>query len=164
MPDPTDPARRRLLKAAAGIPVLQAASATAAAPLADRVRPGQPHWPAPALWQQLGDQLEGALQRVHSPWPACRADAVACADLFRRAKNPYFLGDDVALTQTLGWVDAWTSSPSVYAVAARNDRRRRRRGQLRAQNTVCAWSSRAAATATRARRTRPIRCWSGRAG
>ena len=37
-----------------------------------------------------------------------------------RLKNPYFLGDDVALTQTFGWVGAWTSSPSAYAVAARN--------------------------------------------
>ena len=25
----------------------------------------------------------------------------------------------MALTQTTGWVDAWTSTPSVYAVAAR---------------------------------------------
>jgi FAD/FMN-containing dehydrogenase len=33
---------------------------------------------------------------------------------------PYYLGDEVALTQTLGWVGAWTSAPSVYAVAARN--------------------------------------------
>ena len=49
-----------------------------------------------------------------------RATGAACAQLFKSAKNPYFLGDDVALTQTLGWVGAWTSSPSVYAVAARN--------------------------------------------
>lgn len=29
------------------------------------------------------------------------------------------LPDEVGLTQTLGWVDGWTSRPSVYAVAAR---------------------------------------------
>ena len=120
MPHPIDHGRRRLLKAAAGVPVLQAASATPAATLADRVRPGQTHWPAPKLWQQLGEQLGDALQPVRSPWPACRADATACAELFRRAKNPYFLGDEVALTQTLGWVDAWTSTPSAYAVEARS--------------------------------------------
>jgi hypothetical protein len=28
------------------------------------------------------------------------------------------LDDEVGLTQSHGWVDAWTSSPSVYAVAA----------------------------------------------
>ncbi|HJU19629.1 MAG TPA: FAD-dependent oxidoreductase [Stellaceae bacterium] len=33
-------------------------------------------------------------------------------------KNPYYLGDQVGLMQTAGWVDAWTSEPSVYAVAA----------------------------------------------
>jgi FAD/FMN-containing dehydrogenase len=34
-------------------------------------------------------------------------------------QNPYYLGDEVGLTQNLGWVDAWTSRPSVHAVAAR---------------------------------------------
>jgi FAD/FMN-containing dehydrogenase len=33
-------------------------------------------------------------------------------------KNPYYIGDSPSLTQTSGWVDAWTSAPSVYAVAA----------------------------------------------
>ena len=33
-------------------------------------------------------------------------------------KNPYYVGDQPALTQTSGWVDAWTSAPSAYAVAA----------------------------------------------
>jgi FAD/FMN-containing dehydrogenase len=41
-----------------------------------------------------------------------------CADLFSLLRNPYHLGDEAGLTQTLGWADAWTSRPSVYAVAA----------------------------------------------
>jgi FAD/FMN-containing dehydrogenase len=45
----------------------------------------------------------------------------ACAQVFKALKNPYYLGDEVGLTQSLGWVDAWTSRPSVYAVAARTD-------------------------------------------
>lgn len=40
--------------------------------------------------------------------------------LLPRTKNPWLIGDSVALTQTSGWVDAWTSAPSAYAVAARN--------------------------------------------
>src|SRR5207248_593311 len=32
----------------------------------------------------------------------------------------YYIGDEPGLTQTCGWVDAWTSTPSVYAVAAAN--------------------------------------------
>ena len=30
-------------------------------------------------------------------------------------KNPYYLGDEVGLTQTLGWVDAWTFQPTSRA-------------------------------------------------
>jgi len=48
------------------------------------------------------------------------ASSTECEQLFQSLKNPYFLGDEVALTQSLGWVDAWTSSPSVFAVAARS--------------------------------------------
>ncbi|MEO7563658.1 MAG: FAD-binding protein, partial [Sphingomicrobium sp.] len=38
--------------------------------------------------------------------------------LFAGLKNPYRISDDPALTQTLGWTDAWTSQPSSYVVAA----------------------------------------------
>jgi FAD/FMN-containing dehydrogenase len=34
-------------------------------------------------------------------------------------KNPYYIRDQAALTQSTGWVDAWTTQPSVYAVAAK---------------------------------------------
>jgi len=55
-----------------------------------------------------------------SPLDACRTapESAACSELFKELKNPYFIGDNPALTQTSGWVDAWTSAPSAYAVAA----------------------------------------------
>lgn len=40
--------------------------------------------------------------------------------LVANLRNPYYIGDQLGLTQTLGWVDAWATQPSVYAVAARN--------------------------------------------
>jgi len=60
---------------------------------------------------------------VRSPLVEC-AEAEArragrCAEFVRHVKNPYYLGDEVGLTQTFGWVDAWMSRPSVYAIAAR---------------------------------------------
>ncbi|WP_309085729.1 FAD-binding oxidoreductase [Chelativorans sp.] len=57
---------------------------------------------------------------VESPLVACAegAGSARCEELFRNLKNPYYLGDEPGLTQTLGWVDAWISRPSVYAVAA----------------------------------------------
>jgi hypothetical protein len=32
--------------------------------------------------------------------------------------NPYYIADEVGLTQTAGWLDGWTSQPSVSAVTA----------------------------------------------
>jgi FAD/FMN-containing dehydrogenase len=65
--------------------------------------------------------VEGNLIAIGSPLDTCRAepDGVACRDLFRGLKNPYLIGDSPDLSQTCGWVDAWTAQPSVYAVAAR---------------------------------------------
>src|SRR5262249_3875196 len=86
-----------------------------------RARPGDPSWPDAASWEQLNRQVDGQLIAVRSPL----ADGVgaprasACAELFTHLANPYYLGDEVGLTQTLGWVDAWTSKPSAFAVAAR---------------------------------------------
>ncbi|MEO8545398.1 MAG: FAD-binding oxidoreductase [Burkholderiaceae bacterium] len=87
-----------------------------------RVRPSDADWPAEAQWAGLRKQVGNALLAVDSPWANCRShpDSDACRQLFKFPQNPYFLGDDVALTQTYGWVDAWTSSPSVWAVAARS--------------------------------------------
>lgn len=115
--------RRRDVLAIAGTPLLPSAAwpATGPAPAA-RVRPGDPGWPSAAQWQALAAQVGDAFVDVHSPLDACRREPGSedCERLFKALKNPYFLGDHVALTQTLGWVGAWTSRPSVHAVAARH--------------------------------------------
>src|SRR5438034_11063750 len=109
--------RRRLLQAAASAPVLAglppALRAAASRAAFQRVRPGDPDWPAPALWAQLGSAAGGRLTKLSAPMAPCRAapTGAACTELFAALKNPYFLGDTVELTQTLGWVDAWTSMP-----------------------------------------------------
>jgi len=70
----------------------------------------------------LNREVGGRLIEVKSPLTACRnaPNGAECAEFFRKLKNPYYIGDHPALTQTSGWVDAWTSAPSVYAVAAAN--------------------------------------------
>lgn len=85
-----------------------------------RIRPGDAAWPSAASWTRLSESIGGRLVEVRSPLAVCvdAPSSTACAHLFQELKNPYFLGDEVGLTQTLGWVDAWTSQPSVYAVAA----------------------------------------------
>jgi FAD/FMN-containing dehydrogenase len=119
--------RRRFLASAASLPLVtglpfvaaDAEAAPAARPMS-RVRPGQPGWPSPAGWDGLRQRVSGRLVEVKSPLAACDGAPTgdACTELFKELKNPYFIGDNVALTQTVGWFDAWTSQPSVYAVAA----------------------------------------------
>ncbi|MBV9273380.1 MAG: FAD-binding protein, partial [Verrucomicrobia bacterium] len=113
--------RRRLLQMLAALPFARgflgrSAAAAATAPFS-RVRPGDPQWPSDEAWQELGRRLEGRLIRVAPPLPAYFG---APSYLTKEIKNPYYLGDEVGLTQTLGWVGAWTSRPSVYAVAAKS--------------------------------------------
>jgi hypothetical protein len=114
--------RRRFLAACAAAPLLAALPliGRAADGPRSRVRPGEPGWPSPTRWQELRRRVGGRLMEVRSPLQTCGEPAarIACDDLFKELKNPYFVGDDVGLTQTTGWVDAWTFRPSVYAVAA----------------------------------------------
>ena len=118
--------RRRLLKILSALPVVGSflsgvsASAQTAAPKT-RVRLGDPAWPSDAEWKKLSGEVEGRLIKVRSPLSACIGGPFdeSCAQTFKELKNPYYLGDEVGLTQSLGWVDAWTSRPSVYAVAAK---------------------------------------------
>ena len=85
-----------------------------------RVRPGDPGWPSDTGWDQLNQDTGGRLIKIQSPLAACQEtpDSTACGDVFKELKNPYYVGDEPALTQTAGWIDAWTSRPSVYAVVA----------------------------------------------
>ena len=112
--------RRDLLKTAACLSALSL-PAYAQTPAFKRVRPGEAGWPSEAKWQELNTKVGGQLTAVRSPLDACKgADAATCDAVFKQFKNPYFIRDNVALTQTTGWAEAWTSSPSAYAVDARN--------------------------------------------
>jgi FAD binding domain-containing protein len=117
--------RRMLLKALAVLPLVPRSDASGpgvAAPPARHVRPGAPGWPGPADWAKLGQRAGGRLVRVRPPFAVCPPDpgGQACSDLFENLQDPFFIGAGVALTQTLGWTDAWTSEPSAYAVLAEN--------------------------------------------
>jgi FAD/FMN-containing dehydrogenase len=121
--------RRDLLKVAAGASLfpapldraIAAVPAAAAAKRFMRVRPGDPGWPSEAEWNSLGNAVGKRLVKLGDPLAACREDpnSLACQGLFRELRNPYFISDDPALTETSGWLDAWTSRPSAYAVKAR---------------------------------------------
>src|SRR5277367_328727 len=87
-----------------------------------RRRPSDATWPSQSAWKQLNEQVGGNLIPVDFPLSALKTDpdGAAAKLLLENIRNPFYIGDQPGLTQTLGWVDAWATKPSVYAVAARN--------------------------------------------
>ncbi|HEX9523756.1 MAG TPA: FAD-binding oxidoreductase [Reyranella sp.] len=114
--------RRKLMTLAGGLPLMSTAYAQSPKSVFRRSRPGDPSWPSAAQWAELDTKVGGQLTQVRSPLETCRSapESAECVAVFRSLKNPWYIGDNAALTQTSGWVDAWTSAPSAYAVAARN--------------------------------------------
>jgi hypothetical protein len=122
--------RRTFLKHAGSIPALPVLSsyltipewvgATITPPSARRVRPSDPSWPTAANWEKLKRQVGGRLIPVSSPLAPCKDSpgSAACASRIEEMKNPYFIGEQAGGTQTSGWLEGWTSAPSVYAVVA----------------------------------------------
>ena len=121
--------RRTLLKPGATSSLLSAgllplsfadAASTQTGPTKRRVRPGDPDWPSPAEWNRLKEAVGGRLINVESPLTGCAGnpDTPACRELLRNLRNPFFIGDQPWATQSSGWLDAWMSAPSAYAVAA----------------------------------------------
>ena len=94
--------RRRLLAGATGLALLRTGAAAAS-----RLRPSDQGWPSAAAWEQLDRAVGGHLTKVEEP--------IVTQETLH---NPYFIGDQAGMTQTSGWVDAWKSTPSAYAVAA----------------------------------------------
>jgi FAD/FMN-containing dehydrogenase len=122
--------RRTLLKHLAAIPLLPrlwtnwplVPAALPSKLSAHRVRPSDPSWPGASSWEKLKQQVGGNLIPVQFPLAACQgsSETASCQDVLKNLDNPFYIGDQPGLTQTLGWADAWTTKPSVYAVAARN--------------------------------------------
>src|ERR1700683_3902847 len=119
--------RRSFLKAmgsAALLPFLSRnllAGTTAGAPLR-RCRPSDPAWPSQSAWKQLNETVGGNLIPVDFPIAALKSDptSAAATNLIKNVDNPYYIGEQPGLTESFGWVDAWATKPSVYAVSARN--------------------------------------------
>ncbi len=115
--------RRAFLKAigsAALLPILP--RGLSASTTFRRRRPSDATWPSQSAWKQLNDAVGGNLIPADFPLSLLKTDPTGAAAklLAKNIRNPYYIGDQPGLTQTLGWVDAWATKPSVYAVAAKN--------------------------------------------
>lgn len=119
--------RRTLIKHALALPLLPlalkvdsllaapAGKKTTLAPLRGRVRPGTAGWPGDVEWQALNREVGGRLSVPRSPF---LGDAATRTEAMAQLKNPYYIGDQAALTQTSGYFHAWDSRPSAWALAA----------------------------------------------
>jgi FAD/FMN-containing dehydrogenase len=118
--------KRRLLLKAIGLALLPpiVPRRVWASPGFRRRRPADAAWPSHADWKRLDDAVGGNLISVDFPLSVLKShpQSDAAQRLVKDLRNPYYIGDQAGLTQTLGWVDAWACKPSVYAVAARNAR------------------------------------------
>ena len=97
--------RRRLLKISAALPFmggLARGASSAARSSADP--PRRSEWPSEASWDQLDQRCRGRLIKVRSPLADCVGGTpdAACEQIFKELENPYYLGDEVGLTQSLG--------------------------------------------------------------
>ncbi|HEX6562805.1 MAG TPA: FAD-binding oxidoreductase [Chthoniobacterales bacterium] len=121
--------RKSFLKRLSTLPILSAlwphlmgsAGATSPSPSpASRVRPSDPGWPDTAAWEKLNQAVGGRLIKVASPLAtyATATDEAARTKILKDLRNPFYIRDQPGATQSTGWVDAWMSAPSVYAVAA----------------------------------------------
>lgn len=114
--------RRDFLRRLAALPLLISVwprMAWAKPSKRSRVRPTDPGWPSVAEWEKLKSQVGGRLIEVHSPLEACKtADKAEIDKVFSAIRNPYYISDEAALTQSTGFVEGWETRPSVYAIAA----------------------------------------------
>lgn len=76
-------------------------------------------WPAPSAWAALREAVGGRLVEVEDPLAVCRSGiGDRCDARLAELQNPFFIEDQPGGYQTNGWLDAWTATPSPYAVAA----------------------------------------------
>lgn len=83
----------------------------AVAAVMQRVRPGKRAWPSSQQWASLDAAVGGRLKPVVMP-------DLAGPDAAERLADPFYIGDQPALTQSSGWLEGWRSAPSVYAIRA----------------------------------------------
>ena len=114
--------RRKVLRLATAMPFLSGLGlpGLAEAQARRRSRPADAAWPSASDWQRLKEDVGGNLIDVPPLFVACETapSGAACIDALEHIANPYWLGDQPAGTELSGGLDAWSPSPSAYAVQA----------------------------------------------
>lgn len=84
--------------------------------------PQQACWPTTKQWDDLKAQLKGNLVQPLPPTEPCLKNpkSVACSFALKRMHNPFYMQSQPGFNESQGWLGAWTATPSVYAVEARD--------------------------------------------
>lgn len=80
------------------------------------IREKEGTWPTAEAWQALNEQVEGRLIKVASPLET----PTAIQHLLQKLQNPFAIQEYPWGTQSTGWMHAWSTEASSYAVAAGN--------------------------------------------
>jgi FAD/FMN-containing dehydrogenase len=80
-------------------------------------RPGTDGWPSPGQWGELSSAVGGRLMQPTSPFAACVTAGPLCEQALADMKNPFFVERTPGATQSTGWLGAWSTRVSPYAVA-----------------------------------------------
>lgn len=85
-----------------------------------RCQPDQPCWPDKTVWKEFRGKLSGRLIQPSIVLESCYKDANSkdCTKTLKNIHNPFYNENISGGTQSQGWMDAWNSQPSVYAVEA----------------------------------------------
>jgi FAD/FMN-containing dehydrogenase len=83
-------------------------------------QPSDPCWPSTKEWQKLKAQVGGRLVEPVESTKVCsqKPRSHACKRALQDIKNPFFLQSNPGDTQSQGWLGAWESVASQYAVLA----------------------------------------------
>lgn len=80
--------------------------------------PESPCWPTDKVWQDLNNKVHGRLHPVNSPLQICykKHHVTLCQKVINTLHNPFYIESQAGLTQSTGWLNAWHTSPSLFAV------------------------------------------------
>jgi trans-aconitate methyltransferase len=87
-----------------------------------RVRPGDAQWPNQQAWHDLARRVDGRLVPAELPYQICidQSQSSACEDRLEQLKNPFFIQEQPAGTQSTGWLNGWEARPSGPCRCRRN--------------------------------------------
>lgn len=77
-------------------------------------------WPSSEEWETLKENVGNRLIQSEDPFAKCKTDlsTLACQEVLKIFQNPYLIQEHSWGTQSIGWMNGWTTVASPYVVEA----------------------------------------------